>query len=564
MATAVTCPKCGKQAIRPATAPGQAVRCPGCGQPIDGRRQRMYLFERAYHDYRDRARASFARFLSMAKTIWGWFWNGRGKALLEIPLRIGLVLLGVGFALAYVAYERAYGREVDRGGMAAMAVMAGYVWLLAWGFKAPMHLAARTGAGAAAVAVLAVAAGAAATGGGVVFGGYLLALALLTGLSLLVFLPMRGLHGLWLVRRKITYECPYDDCSYQGLPIHVCGDCGHAYADLRPSFYGIFHHVCQHAPGRATRLPTMDFLGRNKLQRRCGRCGRPLILSSIGELAERPVFLAGGPSAGKSVFLRQAMRELCARIERAGLGKARIDSFEQQAMIARDYRLLDSGQVLGKTVGDVLHAFGLAVGLRKSKIGTRKAVSCLLYFYDPPGEDSLAMQRLGRKQVIERVSGIVLLADPFASPALTEYGRSLGDRLKPSPVPLYDVVAELTGVVNQMLVRAPNEKCRVPLAVVINKIDAVPIEQVPAFAPLASARPSPTADVHRLARQALEQLGERRSVQALDLKFQKVRYFACSSLGRSSDHGDTTPFAAVGVAEPLLWLLGLDRSEGKP
>jgi len=85
-------------------------------------------------------------------------------------------------------------------------------------------------------------------------------------------------------------------------------------------------------------------------------------------------------------------------------------------MMDRDYQLLDSGHVLGKTVGDVLHAFGLAIRLRKARTKTRKGLSCLLYFYDPPGEDFLTMQRLGRKHVIQRVSGIVLLADPFAAP----------------------------------------------------------------------------------------------------------------------------------------------------
>ena len=63
----------------------------------------------------------------------------------------------------------------------------------------------------------------------------------------------------------------------------------------------------------------------------------------------------------------------------------------------------------------------------------------------------------------------------------------------------------------------------------------------------------------RAERQALEQLGEGRSIRALEMKFATVRYFACSALGRMPDHRDQSPFQGTGVTEPFLWLLGLDR-----
>ena len=104
------------------------------------------------------------------------------------------------------------------------------------------------------------------------------ALFLWTIMSAIIFVPLRIGHTCWLAYHKIRYRCPYDECRYNGLPIHVCS-CGAEYPDLEPNRYGILHHTCHHAPGRVT-LPTL--FGRNRLPRLCGGCRRPLLHSSIG------------------------------------------------------------------------------------------------------------------------------------------------------------------------------------------------------------------------------------------------------------------------------------------
>ena len=269
----------------------------------------------------------------------------------------------------------------------------------------------------------------------------------------------------------------------------------------------------------------------------------------MGELAERPIFLAGGPSTGKSVFLRQAIRRLPEHIAKTWGGKVCIDSQEQRTSIERDQKRLDRGQVLAKTVAGAVHAFGLAIRVKKPR-----RLSCLLYVYDPPGEDFTSMQRLGRKQVMQRIEGIILLVDPFATPALAKFGRRFGDRLKASSATLHEVASELIGVVNQMIVRQANEKCQVPLAVVLNKTDALPAKEYPFLADLVSSDDG----AHDRCRQALERLGEGRSIRALEQKFETVRYFACSALGRMPDPRDHSPFRGSGATEPFLWLLNLD------
>ncbi|MFO1432368.1 MAG: hypothetical protein U1F76_19860 [Candidatus Competibacteraceae bacterium] len=379
----------------------------------------------------------------------------------------------------------------------------------------------------------------------VTFSSYLLVLILLTALSVVAFLPIRGVHALWLLYRHITYRCPYDDCAYSGLPIHIGG--GEQYADLQPNFYGIFHHTCRNPDGTEVKLPTLDFLGRNKLPRLCGGCKRPLIFSSFGELAEKPIAIVGGPTAGKTLFLRQAVSQLQAYLSALPGSRVQIDSEQQQRELEADRQRLQSGQVVAKTVNQAM-AFGLAVRLSRRW-------RHLLYLYDAPGEDFLTMQRFGQKQALQHIAGLILLIDPFSLAGLASYRERLPVDQEISEVPLQQVVDVLLNGVNTMLVKQPTDTCAVPLAVVINKADALPVIELPFLAALQPGGSATSADC----RQALERLGERASVHKLESKFTRIQYFAGSALGRMPDRRNASPFQPVGVIEPLLWLLGLDK-----
>ncbi len=518
----------------------------------------MYLFERAYRDYASRL-VQFNRSLwRHCGTIWKWFWDGPGANVLEVVLRVGVVISGIVVGVLYVSYERRQGRGISLGAVLAFCLIAGYVSVLMWGWKAPVHFAARLTSAACAAGAVALLIVGAVTFASVVFTAYLIVLFLLTALSFIVFVPMRALHWLWLLWRRITYECPYDNCSYQGLPVHICG-CGKEYDDLRPSFYGIFHHVCDHG-NEKVKLPTMDFLGRSRLLRRCAHCGSYLIHSSIGELSERPVFMAGGPSAGKSAFLFQAMHQLSERLNALPGSRVCIDSEEQGRLINDELTRLGRGEVPAKTiVGGNVHAYGLAVRLREPR-----RLRCLLYLFDPPGEDFTSMRRLGSKRVMQHLGGIVLLVDPFCTPKLAEHARHVGREMKVSNVPLGDVVGELMGAARQWLLSGSSQKSQVPLAIVLAKADALPEDDCPFLANLCPTNGSadPDADSDRC-REALIQLGEGHSLRVLEQRFTNVRYFACSALGRTPTPGDTTPFRAAGVTEPLLWMLGLNGSSGR-
>ncbi len=521
-------------------------------------RQRMYLFERAYLDYGTRIRGFGSKLWESCANIWNWFWSGPGGRALDVILRVSVIIVAILLCILYVRYEDGYGRGFSWGTLVAIAVIFVFASIVLWGWKAPIHFAARLLAGASASGLILILSVAAILLALAAFSSYLLLLFALTALSFVIFLPMRAGQELSLLYRRVTYRCPYDDCSGQGLPIHICL-CGQQYPDLLPSFYGIFHHICWHN-GRAVKLPTMDFLGRNKLPRLCGTCKRPLVLSSIGELSERPVAIVGGPSAGKTVFLRQATRQLSERLSALPNARVYIDSQEQEQTLKQDLTQLDRGQVVSKTAGNVIQAFGLAVRIPK------KRVNSLLYLYDAPGEHFLTMERFGQKQVLRHLAGIVLLVDPFSLPGLSDHAHRLDAGLQPSEIPFYNIVTVLINGVNQMLVRRPIDKCDVPLAVVISKADALPWQDLPFLADLGQSQlidlDGSLYSAH--CREALEKLGEGRSIRALEQKFSNVQYFACSALGRMPDGRNTAPFQPLGVAEPFLWLLQLNVNGNNP
>jgi hypothetical protein len=509
-------------------------------------RQRMYLFERAYVDYSARFRRYGNGVLGAIRSTWNWFWSGLGSKIIEVMISILLSLAAIGACVFYVQYEHSKGRGFSWSMVFVIAIIFGVTLALLFGWKAFLHFLARVVSGILATSLIVIFGLGALLLALVFFSIYLMILLILTALSFLVFLPMRGMQELWLLYRRVAYRCPYDDCPGKGLPIHVC-TCGTEYEDLLPSFYGIFHHTCRH-PDKDVRLPTLDMLGRNKLPRLCSTCHRPLILSSIGELSEKPIAIIGGPSAGKTVFLRQAVRLLRQRLGEYPRAIIKIDSADQEKL-AQDLALLDRGQVVAKTAFGATQAFGMAIKIPK-------IMRSLLYLYDTGGEDFATMTQFGRKQVIQHLKGVILIVDPFSLPGLSDYAAS---QVGASSVPLKEIVAVLIAGVNQMLVSRTTEQSKVPLAVVIAKADAFPQEEYAFLRGLVSGDGrTQSPELSGRCRQALISLGEGGSVRALETKFANVRYYASSALGRSPDFRTTQPFQPSGVLEPFMWTLGLE------
>lgn len=519
----------------------------------------MYLFERAYIDYLGRLTHFGRWFLNTCVRVWQCFWRGRGANVIEMLLRVCVVTSGIAFGALYVVYEKSHGRSFSAGTVFAFVLIAVYVTVLMWGWKAPVHIMARAAAGAVASgAILLLAIGSMVTLL-VFFALYLFLLSLLTALSFVVFLPILGYQKLKRWGKGITFECGYDQCPTKRgksnpLPVHIC-ECGAEYSNLYPNFYGIQNHVCRHPshPGGEKKLPTSDSRGRNKLRRKCSVCEGELIQTELGLVAPHSVFVVGDTGSGKTVFIAQAVRRLCERLSRIPDAEARIGADIQKEQLDEQCERLDKGQVLAASIGTVME--GLGVVLRVPNI----LRNTLLYLYDAPGEHFQTMSRFGQKQAIQNAKGVVLIADPLTMGAVS--GSSHADA---EGSPFSDIAGNLANTVSMLENKGGPAKSDIPLAVVLTKCDELRVDGHSLIEEIyeTDAHNAEGKVFNQRCRQTLQQLAGANAIQTIEQKFSNVNYFACSALGRDPDTPDSSPFEATRVVEPLLWLLGLDRNTG--
>jgi hypothetical protein len=517
----------------------------------------MYIFERAYVDYSARLILLCRWFGRACAKTWIWFWSGFGARAIETLLRICVAVSGIVFGTWYVIYRRGHGEGVNWETAVAFIVIAGIAITLSYGLKFPVHLLARLATGVFAGTLVGGLGAAVVMVGSVVFAGYLVSLVLLTGLSAAVFLPVLACE--WIGRRVhgITYECGHANCAsrkgrFNPLPVHRC-ECGQEYSDLYPSFYGVFHHVCRdpaHKNGKY-RLPTLDRLGRNRLRRRCRVCGQDLIHTDIGLAAPYPILVIGDTNSGKTVFLSQAIRILCRKISGIHGGASATTTKEQRRSIDHTWDLLDRGQVLPATSGEIVDAVGLALSIPKRLRRT------LLLLYDAPGEDFQTMTRFARKQALETAKGIVFLVDPLTLPGIEMFGRSISGEA--GEMSAGSVAGNLVHLM-QSLKSENDGKFDTPMAVIISKGDELPSADLPFLANLYSTNGDhQNADtLSTRCKEAIVKLGGGNVVRTLETHFAKIRFFACSALGRRPAPENRAAFQPAGVIEPLLWMLGLN------
>lgn len=374
---------------------------------------------------------------------------------------------------------------------------------------------------------------------------------LLAVLAVLEFLLMIPLVLLWigqlgyLAYWHIFYTCPSGECSYRGQPLHVCPNCGQEYPKVWPSLYGHFYHICGSC---GTRLPTLDWLGRRKLVRRCGgtrpdgsACRELLTAETGGRVPERLVAIVGGPSTGKTCYQTMLVRELT-REEKGNPAPitAEIDNPQDREQWDREGPLLERGEAPPKTQEGVPQAFTLLIRFKRRHYR--------LYLYDAAGEEYDSIRAFGRHEQIKHIDGLILLSDPFALPGFTDRLEEEELPADASPAPLEEVADATINALNRMRGTTGGRRHHVPLAVVINKADTEPVK-----AELGDVAESPPDS--KRCREALLEWGAGAAIRVLENNVANVRYFACSALGRDADEDDDRPFECHGVLEPLAWIL---------
>lgn len=552
MSKSKTC-QCGYVFESKATDEGKSVRCSKCGRRIDadqGKRQRMYLFERAYKDYTGYLFLFWYKLSAVSRGIWNWLWKGVGAGIVEKIILIGTVLAGISFAVGYLVFEVKNGGTLDISALIGAIIIGGFVGISAFGWKAPIHwLACLTSALSAAGSILVVGLSMLIPAI-ILFVSYLLGLFVLTVISFLVFVPIRISQEVKLLLRRITYSCPWDDCPTNGrdLPIHIC-ECGREYHDLKPSFYGIFYHKCRHTDGY-TKLPTLDCLGRNKLKRKCSGCNHDLLHSSLGDARPFTFAVVGAKDSGKTMLITQAVRTLCGSFSEDSDYAVRIDSKDQAADLQEPYFNLDHGQPLDKTTAAVMQSIGVLFQHRRDK-----KKKTLLQIFDAPGEHFQTISAIGRKQNLQRTQGLVLLLDPERIPKLAKH-------IHGTKSPTHDEETQQTVVDNfiqfyRSAAHDMNQKIDIPLVVVLTKMDifSAKIQKQIYTAPTESWPANHLEHHSAKCKKLLEICGCEHILRSLEQTFSHVRYCACSAMGRIYKVSDKTPFEAKGVVEPFIHLL---------
>lgn len=331
----------------------------------------------------------------------------------------------------------------------------------------------------------------------------------------------------------IFFTCPSRTCSYRGLPAYVCPHCGQANDDLWPNLYGVFWHYCT---GCDNKLPTLNWLGRDKLKRHCGRqdCRMPLTGRHSGLVPERLVSIIGGPDSGKTCYLTMVVHHLmhpngqANRIPLRGI----IDTPEHEQAFQDEWQKFSSGNAADKTIR-VPKAF-----LTYTHVNEQP---CQLYLYDAPGEEFLSISAMSQQQYFHLVEGFILLVDPLSV-------CSVGGSRTVDRSPLIDVVTATINTAVTGVQTNSDDKFKKRVAVVISKADMKIVQGH--IGDIRKERPSSAS-----CRQALLDWGEHNTVRALEDRFVAVKYFTCSSLGRDVSMNTKSPFEGYGLLEPLYWVV---------
>jgi len=355
---------------------------------------------------------------------------------------------------------------------------------------------------------------------------YFIGEVLLVMAKLIVLIPLiclflgTRLHQLW---QRIFFTCPLRECHYRGLPRYVCPKCGASNSNLWPNLYGLFWHQCVNC---SRFLPTLDFIGRSRLQKHCGRCDLPLLGKHAGRVPERLVAIVGGPGSGKTNYLLMTAEAL--QGPRNGQLHLKIDDPGQQSDFDRTIEPLRRGIPSPKTA-KVKSAFML--------YGKISRVLCQLYLYDAPGEEFSSLTSMTEQRYFPLLEGVILLVDPDTFEANS--GVSVEFRQS-----LQMVVAVLA----RMVAVEGKDASMKRVAVVISKADLECVKSE-----IGDLRNGPIDS--QVCRGAIVKWGGENALRALEHRFKNVHYFACSPLGRAAGDSDGQPFHGIGLLDPLQWVL---------
>ncbi len=315
---------------------------------------------------------------------------------------------------------------------------------------------------------------------------------------LIPFAVQVAISGMIRRIRGIYYVCSSCTYSYCGEPKYRCPECGVANHLLWPNLYGLFHHKCVNCDNM---LPTLDSLGKNTLEKCCRECEWPLSRKN-GKIPVYQIWIAGTIMSGQTNYLLMSVRQILE-------GQSGIQGkFEYPD----DYKYPELKVLDGRVPAD--KSCSISTFLLHSEIMDSEN---LLMLHSAPGEYFGNMHYIRSMRSFDNLEGLVLIVDPecfFTGP----------DTCMRQNQECFNLVAN--NVMTRIMEERHQVRKKIPIrvAVVISKAD---IDWVT----------SQIGDVREKAiqsetcRQALVNWGCGNIIEAYELNFEHVQYFACSRVG---------------------------------
>jgi hypothetical protein len=381
--------------------------------------------------------------------------------------------------------------------------------------------------------------------------------------SLIIMFALTAYTKVFMLHFRIFNRC--QSCHRKmSLPVFRCDKCAIAHTRLIPSIYGLFHHSCMgNLSGTSTctaKLSTLDGLGREKLTQYCMHCNSPMH-PAIGRGTNVHIALVGGPGSGKTNYMFMAIKAFKEKFEQSlDYRIVFMDQKDKENFKQNEIRL-SQGRVLLKTPDVPIPAYNLEIKAPDA------LVPKLAYVYDVAGETFYSEDKLQLQRHFLYNQGIIFVIDPCAIPEYRcKHEQEISRQRKvlwPSPLKVTDVYDRMMSMFNTV---ARGRIHSIPVAIVINKVDALGLENeigTKAISSLSSPVSGSlnTGDaINLLVREFLYDHGLGNFVRDLEAHFSYVRYFSCSALGRLPDANDTSSFTPIRVLEPLEWLLTCTRT----
>src|SRR6266581_4757272 len=202
---------------------------------------------------------------------------------------------------------------------------------------------------------------------------------------------------------RIFFRCP--DCHKEmPIPTYICPKCGTEHSRLWPSIYGITAHRCKTCN---MKLPTLGSLGRNKINRICPHCRRPLN-AGVGAGTNIHIPLVGGILSGKTNYIVMATNEFKQTYETLYHYQVTFTDENHKRNFEANLQRLAHGHELLKTPDIVPQAYNLEIRAPGAWVPK------FAYIYDAAGEAFNTNVNTSLQEYYKYIHGVIFVIDPSA------------------------------------------------------------------------------------------------------------------------------------------------------